>query len=137
MPLSMTQYESAYEQKKELALITAQALIAKMDARSPDIPLENCTDFTTTSIEEHKLWMKSVLEMVSSIMFSSGFWHTYTCRIHRDQKLRIVHKVSIMTLAERQFNDLEDDDGYTSDDDEPSPKSESADPAPEQSQRTE
>lgn len=123
MPLSLTQYEGAYEQKKELARTVAESLIVTMDARDPEMPLNCCTNLTTTGVDETRLWMVSVLDIVSSIMFSSGYWHSYTCRVHRDKKLRIVHSVSIMSQAERQENGLQD----------PSAKSEIGDPPLEQS----
>jgi hypothetical protein len=111
MPLNLAQYEAVYNQKKELAITVAEGLIAKMDVRSTDIPLNECSVFTSNGIEESKGWMKTVLDITSCIMFSSGYWHTYTCRLHRDRKLRIVHDISIMTAQEREDNLTPNADG--------------------------
>ena len=139
MALNLTQYEAVYNQKFKLALSISGKCLEAVGRRPPDMDKAFITRLRTTDINWYKEYYDEVCRMVGSIMFSSGFWHSYTIRKQNNGMLRVNHDVSIMTDSEKEENitdpdtlqlseDESDSDGYTSEDDEPSPKSEIATP---------
>jgi hypothetical protein len=135
MTLNLAHYEKVYNNKFKTALSFAQTCIETMGQRPPDMDKEYTTVITMKNINGYKGYYEEVCIFLASMMFSSGYWHTNTIRKQRNGTLNITFQISIMTDAQKKEN-LEEtatlnlsDDGYSSDDDEPSPKSEIATPA--------
>ena len=136
MTLNLAHYEKVYAKKKTMATDFAEHLIEKLTHRPADMPKAHTSCFKITNMDEPRVWLDDMCKILGCIMFSSGYWFSYKTRTAKYNKVNMSFDVSIMTEVEKTEN-LEDpgtwgesdDDGYSSDDDEPSPKSEIATPA--------
>jgi hypothetical protein len=112
MPLDVTQYERVYAAKKKFALEIAEGLIESV--AKAGIPC--CKDYSvnvkksniTGMSKEH---LTTILNIVDSIMFSSGFWSSHTIRKHLNDTLSVNHKISYMSDEEKaeQLSPLDSD----------------------------
>jgi len=140
MALNLTHYEKVYQNKFKEALKKSRDLIDALVGRPPDMPLDYITAITIKNIDAPKPYYDEVCRFIGSMMFSSGYWHSYKIRTLRDGLLSVRHEISIMTDAQKQdhlwdeHEKLEDprtwgeSDEDESSDDETTAKSETATP---------
>jgi hypothetical protein len=119
MTLNLTQYEAVYNQKFKLALSTSEKCLESMGQRPPDMDKGYITRLKVSDINWHKGFYQEVCTIVGSILFSSGYWHSFKIRKQQNGMLRIIHDISIMTDAEKEDN-LKDPDELELSDDESS-----------------
>lgn len=119
MTLNLAHYEKVYNSKFKIALSASEKCVEAMGRRPPDMNKEFITRFGVSDINWHKGYYQEVCTMIGSILFSSGYWHSFKIRKQKNGMLIVIHDISIMTDAEKEEN-LKDPDALELSDDESS-----------------
>lgn len=102
--LNLVYYEKLYREQYNLALEVANMCIEAMGRRPLDMPRENITSVTVRGIEYYKGYYHNVCVMVGSMLFSSGYWHTFIIRKENTGLYKVVHDIAMMTDSEKKAN---------------------------------
>ena len=99
MALNLTHYESIYANKKQRAIEIAESLIGHVATSGACVGDTVCLEKET--IRMPKVALESVLEIVNSIMFSSGYYSDYKIKVKTKHTFIVTHKVLRMTAEEQ------------------------------------